>query len=218
MKPVPTKPTSTRPRRRTQAERRAQTRARLLRAARKVFGARGYHGTTLDEVATKAGLSKGALYHHFDGKESLFLALLDERLDERIKALEGVFAPGTSAASGGSGLRDASADALRVAKEGGEWRLLFFEFVAHASRDRRLHAELARRRARMRGALTAVIEERAQALDRDLPLPAEQLAVAINALANGLAIEALLAPDEVPDELMGEFLAFAFQGMAAGFR
>ena len=67
------------PPRRTQAERRAQTRAKLLKAAGAVFARRGYHEATLEEIAERAGLSKGALYYNFASKEDLFLALLKTR-------------------------------------------------------------------------------------------------------------------------------------------
>ncbi len=49
-----------------------QTREALTDAARTLFGARGYAATSLDDICTAAGLTKGALYHHFRGKEHLF--------------------------------------------------------------------------------------------------------------------------------------------------
>ena len=46
----------------------------ILTAARKVFGARGYEGATLDEVAREAEFAKGTLYSYFDSKAELFAA------------------------------------------------------------------------------------------------------------------------------------------------
>lgn len=48
------------------------TREALLATARELFGDRGYAETSLDEIARAAGVTKGALYHHFSGKEELF--------------------------------------------------------------------------------------------------------------------------------------------------
>lgn len=48
------------------------TRKALLDAARDLFGARGYAETSLDQIVAAAGVTKGALYHHFGGKEQLF--------------------------------------------------------------------------------------------------------------------------------------------------
>jgi AcrR family transcriptional regulator len=61
----------------TPDRRRQQTRELLLEAAAKVLSERGYHGASLDEVASVAGFTKGAVYSNFKNKEDLFLALLD---------------------------------------------------------------------------------------------------------------------------------------------
>jgi len=56
---------------------REETRAALIAAARKLFTERGYHSVGIREFAAEAGLTRGALYHHFGDKESLFLAVYD---------------------------------------------------------------------------------------------------------------------------------------------
>jgi AcrR family transcriptional regulator len=58
------------------SERRAQTRERLLNAAAKAIAEKGLHATTLDEIAARAGLTKGAIYDNFESKDELFLALV----------------------------------------------------------------------------------------------------------------------------------------------
>ncbi|MDY7011480.1 MAG: TetR/AcrR family transcriptional regulator [Planctomycetota bacterium] len=52
----------------------------ILDAAQGVFDARGYEAATMDEVAQKAGVSKGSLYNHFQNKEDLFAKVFSERL------------------------------------------------------------------------------------------------------------------------------------------
>jgi AcrR family transcriptional regulator len=64
--------------RRTQAERRAATRAALLSAARPLFAERGYEAVSSEEIVAAAGVTRGALYHHFDGKRGLFAAVFEE--------------------------------------------------------------------------------------------------------------------------------------------
>ena len=54
------------------------TRTALVAAARDQFGSRGFSGTSLDDVCQAAGLTKGALYHHFSDKEELFRAVAVE--------------------------------------------------------------------------------------------------------------------------------------------
>jgi AcrR family transcriptional regulator len=64
--------------RRTQAQRSEQTRAALIAAGRELFGARGYDEVGTTEIATAAGLTRGALYHHFpDGKRGLLEAVYE---------------------------------------------------------------------------------------------------------------------------------------------
>lgn len=75
--------------RRTQAERTEATRAALIAAARPLFAQRGYAGVGTEEIARAAGLTRGALYHHFDGKRELFEAVYEQieiELAERIAA------------------------------------------------------------------------------------------------------------------------------------
>jgi len=54
------------------------TRAELIDAARQLFGSRGFGDTSLDEIVAKANVTKGALYHHFSGKEDLFAAVYEQ--------------------------------------------------------------------------------------------------------------------------------------------
>lgn len=63
-----------------QEERRARTRAALIDAAATYFARLGYESTSLDELASAAGFSKGAVYAHFPTKLDLFLAVVDETL------------------------------------------------------------------------------------------------------------------------------------------
>jgi AcrR family transcriptional regulator len=59
-----------------------ERRALILEAASRLFGARGYDGARLDDVAAAAGVTKPILYRHFDGKQALYLALLERHRDD----------------------------------------------------------------------------------------------------------------------------------------
>ena len=61
----------------TQAERREATIAALDRAARQLFETRGFADTTVDDIVAKAGVAKGAFYHHYESKDSVFTKVLE---------------------------------------------------------------------------------------------------------------------------------------------
>lgn len=66
---------------------RTARRAQLLAAAQQVFVRQGYHGTGMDEIADRAGVSKPVLYQHFPGKLDLYLAVIDEQVQVLTGAL-----------------------------------------------------------------------------------------------------------------------------------
>lgn len=88
--------------RRSQAERRAATRGALLRAARELFAAEGYSGVSTEELVRRAGVTRGALYHHFEDKRNLFRALVEE-LEEELEELVLGVARGAYERSGDAG-------------------------------------------------------------------------------------------------------------------
>jgi AcrR family transcriptional regulator len=79
---------------RTQSERSAATTAALVAAARELFAERGYAGVGTEEIVRAAGVTRGALYHHYDGKRELLEAVyeqIEREITERIasEALSG---------------------------------------------------------------------------------------------------------------------------------
>ena len=59
-------------------ERGRATRAHVIEVATRLFAEHGYDGTSIEAVQAAAGISRGSLYHHFPGKEALFLAVLED--------------------------------------------------------------------------------------------------------------------------------------------
>jgi AcrR family transcriptional regulator len=72
---------------RTQKERSEATTSELVEVARRLFAADGYAATSLEDVVRGAGVTKGALYHHFGGKRDLFLAVY-EREQEKLAQVQ----------------------------------------------------------------------------------------------------------------------------------
>ncbi len=164
--------------RRTQDERRATTKRALLDSAAALFASDGYQGASLDEIAARAGYTRGALNYNFDGKQDLLLTLLDERLESRGKALSEATPSGL-------------AGALPFDRE---FSLLFLEFAAVAARSEKvgsallLHLEAGRKRNS---------EPARELLGRSRidGSQAEDLVRLVGAFVNGLSIEALAGSD-----------------------
>ena len=82
--------------RRTQGERTAKTRAALITAARRLFGAEGFAEAGAERITREAGMTRGALYHQFASKADLFAAVLDQveaEIAERVAGAVAGFDP-----------------------------------------------------------------------------------------------------------------------------
>lgn len=83
--------------RRSQQQRRSSTRSALLASARQLFSNVGYNAAGIDSLAANAGLTKGALYHHYPNKRALFEAVCEQWEDEQHAAVRAVRGRGRQA-------------------------------------------------------------------------------------------------------------------------
>ena len=104
----------------------------MLSAASKVFARRGYHRATVEEIASEAGFTIGALYSNFAGKEELFLALADRQVTERVAEVGAM----ADAAEGEEPNKDAAEQFRAFLERDPEWPLLFYEFWSLSVRNR----------------------------------------------------------------------------------
>jgi AcrR family transcriptional regulator len=188
----------------TREQSRANTRERLLTAARSVFARNGFHGASVEEVAAEAGFSTGALYSNFEGKEDLFLVLMEREIEERAEEIVRAVREQASVAGRATG---GARQWMAMIEREPDALLLFMEFWAYGARDPEMRPKVAARFAQMRQVLTGLIADAVRDFDLELAIPAEQLAVAIDALADGIARQKLADPEAVPDELMGNVLS-----------
>jgi len=193
----------------TREQSKANTRERLLSAARGVFARSGFHGASVDDIASKAGFSTGALYSNFDGKEDLFLVLMEREIDEHAREISEAVRERASVAERATG---GARQWMTMIEREPELLLLFMEFWAYGVRDADIRPKVAAQFAHMREVLTRLIADGVREFDLELDIPAEQLAIAIDALADGIARQKLADPDAVPDELMGRVLSLLFAG------
>jgi AcrR family transcriptional regulator len=195
----------------TQEQRRTRTRAAVLDAAAKSFALSGFHGTSVDDIAEAAGVSKGAIYYSFPSKDDLFVALLEQRTQAWVTAMNS--APADSSLNGQAShavsgfFADLDADP--------SWTPLLLEFLAYSARDERTRAMM---NERFFGALQAAVEaataERTAAAGlRDVPIA--EFAAGVTALACGLGIERSFGPAHRVDEVMTTMLDLLLEGLLA---
>jgi AcrR family transcriptional regulator len=199
-------------RRLTRAERSAQTRAELMASARRLFLRHGFHAASLEQVAEEAGFTIGAVYSRFGGKADLFLAILDERIDQIVAEVAEVARdeqPLPAHAELLAGRRMALLERER------DWFPLVLEFWSHAARDERLRREFGARHERLVQAYAGLIEADYARLGLPLPLAPEVLARAVVAMGNGVALERLTDPDRVPEGLLSTMAIAFLRGAAA---
>jgi AcrR family transcriptional regulator len=193
----------------TREEKKARTRAQLMDAAATVFARRGYVAASLDEVAEEAGLTKGAVYSNFASKEELFEAVIEDRLNEPMKHAADVIdrSAGTTEELAMAGAR-AFVDVVQQERE---VFLLALEMNIHVARHPELAPAFAAGRREQLAEVADIIAEHSKASGDALPLPAFQMAIAVEALSQGIALHTLVDPEGVPDDLLGRVYSLLFQ-------
>ena len=172
-------------------ERREQTRAELLAAARRAFLREGFHAASLDAIAEEAGYTKGAFYSNFASKDDVLVAVLEEHFRERAEAYE-------SLVSSAETIEDAYGAAARFWHDANErepeWSRLVIEFMAHASRNEQLRQAVREVRERGLDRIARIVELLAERHGVEYTIPISELVRGSGALNRGLAVEQLLDP------------------------
>ena len=196
-------------RRLPRAERKEQTKAELVQAARVVFMRRGFQAASLDEIADEAGYTKGAVYSNFAGKDDLFLAVLDEHYRLRAEAYRELIFDQDD-------IEDSYRAVARFWRDANErepeMTRLIAEFLVHASRHEPLRS--AARKVREQGvdAITALVDALAARHGVEFVIPVREVVRGSGALNRGLAIEQLLDPD-LPGEVFEEMHLAYMKGL-----
>ena len=195
-------------RRRTRAEKQAETRDALLEAASRVFVREGFQGASVERIAAEAGFTRGAFYSNFASKEELFAEMLQERVYTLYEEMAR------------QRLRD-SRSRMPSERESGEqlaaiqgqpdgrWMFsIWLELLAAAARDDRFKGLAARFWSGNRELIAQVVE---RASDGEPPVPADHIATALIALDIGLALQHFVDPDAVPLDLYPELFELLFR-------
>jgi AcrR family transcriptional regulator len=173
---------------------RDEVRSRLLDAAAEVFARRGYAAARLDEIARTAGFTKGAVYSNFASKHALLAELIDQRVRTQLSA-------------GASELRakdqpervlvDIAEVFTRGIVDNPTWARLLVEIGQVAGHDPEVRAVYTEVRRSLRDELAAALRRACHALGLTPSVPYEQLALTLQSLRLGLALEFGTDPEQV---------------------
>jgi AcrR family transcriptional regulator len=202
------------PERLTREEKKARTRAQLIDAAATVFARRGFVAASLDEVADEAGLTKGAVYSNFESKDDLFQAVMDDRLNEPMLHVADDLIGSTDSFQERA-MKGARAFTDAVERERDVY-LLGIEFDVYVARHPEYAPQFANRWREQFERIAGLIEEASKGNGVPLPMSAEEMAVVVTALSQGMTIRRLVNPESVPDDLLGRVYALLFQLPADG--
>jgi len=195
----------------TRPEQSQRNRALVLAAARRVFLARGYHGASLEQIADEAGFSKGVVYSQFENKADLFLALLEQRIEER--AAENARFVEALVAGGGysvdQGLRALAEHVTQREHADAEWGLLVIEFRVHAARNPDLNLRYASLHERTLAGVSRVVATIYEQAADPPPLPPADLARLLLTVSSGARLEHATNAEVLPVSLLAELVAGA---------
>jgi AcrR family transcriptional regulator len=174
------------------------TRRRLLDAAAEVFAERGYRRASVDEIASRAGYTIGALYSNFSGKDEVLLALLEQQVS---RIAERIVAAAVQAEDPADKLRAGAREWMAFLDEEPATFALMVEFWTMWVRDEEQRPHHAKRFAAVRSYIGGLIQEKADEMGVAMRLPPEHIGAVVLALADGLALQHLANPDAVPPDL-----------------
>ena len=193
----------------SRAESQARTRERLIEAARQLLVSHGFGGTSIRDIAERAGFSQGAFYSNFSGKEDILLELLRRYMEDEAAQLSAVLdRSGDAADAMLAGLELWAAELDRET----DWAMLSIELQLHAQRSPAFATAFQSVWDTHRQALGQLLTRLFHGLGRRLPADPAALAAGFMALAHGLALQRLSAPDEPGDCMLMVFL----RGLIAG--
>jgi AcrR family transcriptional regulator len=185
---------------------RQEVRRRLLDAALEVFAEHGFDTANLDQVAAAAGLTKGAIYSNFTGKDDLFYAMMAEQVLARVESIRTALAVSAAETRDPQDLGEIGSLLTEAFTDQREWRLVFLDFWHRAVRDEDVRARFIAHRRTLRDAIAASVEE---FLGGDPPVgdfTVDDVVTVVLALSNGLAIEQYVDPSTVSTDLFGRVL------------
>ena len=197
----------------TRAEQQQRTREEVLAAADRLFVERGFHATSVDQIAQAAGYTKGAVYSNFAAKEDLFFAVYERRMERAVVELERTLAAAPDPAGW---IESVIADTSRRRGRDDRWLSTFFEFWAHVVRRPALRKRFAAIHARLEGPFVVALERHADDHGTQPAIDPRQVHLAMTAMTLGLTLERLVRPQVVDGDTAARIARLVLDHLVKG--
>jgi AcrR family transcriptional regulator len=192
--------------RRKTGGKRERTRAALIAATRDVVATKGFAAASLDEIAARAGMTRGAIYSNFAGRGELLLAAMKSKG----LSLSPAYAPGAPLKAQLRALAEALVASLPAATSEAK---LMAEFQLYALGDPQLRDDVAAGYAQAFGQIADHLVEHH---GEELAMPPRALAVVLQSLALGFVYQYLLTPEEITGDVVFRALDALADGVVKG--
>lgn len=188
-----------------------ETYRKLIAAGLRVFARDGFEASRIEDIAAEAGHTRGAFYAHFEAKEDLFFALLEQQAEKRVKRLQSMLH--------GLATREEAMQVVRTyyleCAGNRQWVILTLEFKLFALRHANLRAKWVAAHQRIRASLhLASVEKLLHSEPRD-PDAERRKKVILEVAMNGLVLEHAYDPKRVSREDASTLLGEVFDLMVA---
>jgi AcrR family transcriptional regulator len=181
-------------------QRTESTRRALIDSARVIFVRDGFEACRIEDIAAATGHTRGAFYAHFESKEDLFFALLEQEAGRRLERLRSILALSKTDEDKLSALRDYFVS--RISDR--QWTMLTLEFKLFALRRPRLRPRLAATHRRVRASLK---------LEGIEKISDEPTKAALEAILAGFTLEHAYDPERLPKGDATKLLALLFDAL-----
>ncbi len=200
----------------TRAESRERTKERLLDAAAELFAERGVNGTSVEQIAERAGYTRGAFYGNFEDKHELVVALLDQRRSQEAAEVAALAdlpgGPGWRSPRPGAEPRVSSGDVMarlrgwhgERAEHLPEWFALRTELTLYALRNPGARPSVGENERAARELIEAGVRATFAARGVEPPADPAFLALIIHALEDGLLRQRYLSPEGTSDTVIAD--------------
>jgi len=199
---------------RTTKKRQQETHEKILDAAERLFATKGFDGTSMNDIVEESGLSKGAIYGHFENKERLFLSTWERQTTMGIEQLRQMFSPNDTAVD-----RLAKVGALTMASScdcSPQMNKMLLEFMATASRMPALEPDLQKRYDTIHSCIAEIFEGGVRSGEFRKDTDPDSLTTILFATLDGLSLHsATLGRKFESDKLRETLLGTVLHGILA---